>query len=202
MRDTTDIPSPATNLSPRHRQKKNRLAFFVALLGAFALSACSASAPMNAIDPVAAETQYKLGPGDKLVINVFGDKNLSGERQVDGGGAFTFPLIGNVQAGGLSSGQLEALLEGKLKEYMRQPNVSVEILSYRPFYIVGEVRRPGSYPYVDGMTVMNAIAIAGGFTYRAQEKDFVIQRNNSSGGAGQVTRIAPGDVIVVRERFF
>jgi polysaccharide export outer membrane protein len=143
-----------------------------------------------------------LGPGDKLVINVFGDKNLSGERQVDGAGTFTFPLIGNVQAGGLSSGELEDLLETKLKEYMRQPNVSVEIVSYRPFYIVGEVRRPGSYPYVDGMTVMNAIAIAGGFTYRAQENDFVIQRNNSSGGAGQVTRIAPGDVIVVRERFF
>lgn len=157
---------------------------------------------MQAIGSAPAETQYKLGPGDKVVINVFNDKNLSGERQVDGSGAFTFPLIGTVQAGGLSSGELEGVLETKLKEYMRQPNVSVEIVSYRPFYIVGEVRRPGSYPYVDGMTVMNAIAIAGGFTYRAQEKDFVIQRNNGSGGAGPITHIAPGDVIVVRERFF
>jgi polysaccharide export outer membrane protein len=174
----------------------------IVALGAALLPACQSSQPLTAIDPMPAETQYQLGPGDKIMVNVFGDKNLSGERQVDGSGAFTFPLIGNVQAGGLSSGQLEALLETKLKEYMRQPNVSVEILSYRPFYIVGEVRRPGSYPYVDGMTVMNAIAIAGGFTYRAQEKDFVIQRNNSSAGAGQVTRIAPGDVIVVRERFF
>jgi polysaccharide export outer membrane protein len=157
---------------------------------------------LKAIDQAPVQAHYKLGPGDKLVINVFGDEKLSGERQVDGAGAFTFPLIGTVKAGGLSSGELENVLETKLKEYMRQPNVSVEIVSYRPFYIVGEVRRPGSYPYVDGMTVMNAIAIAGGFTYRAQEEDFVIQRNNSSAGAGQVTRIAPGDVIVVRERFF
>jgi polysaccharide export outer membrane protein len=201
MRDTIHTAS-ATNLPHTSRSKKNRFGLIVAVLGALVLSACSASTPMQAIDTAPAQAQYKLGPGDKLIINVFGDKNLSGDRQVDGAGAFTFPLIGTVQAGGLSSGELEALLEGKLKEYMRQPNVSVEIVSYRPFYIVGEVRRPGSYPYVDGMTVMNAIAIAGGFTYRAQEKDFVIQRNNSSAGAGQVSRIAPGDVIVVRERFF
>jgi protein involved in polysaccharide export with SLBB domain len=201
MRDTAQIPPSKT--SPHKTSPKNALfGLIVALLGALVLAACSASAPMNAIDPAPAQTQYKLGAGDKLIINVFGDKNLSGERQVDGAGAFTFPLIGNVQAGGLSSGELETLLESKLKEYMREPNVSVEIVSYRPFYIVGEVRRPGSYPYVDGMTVMNAIAIAGGFTYRAQEKEFVIQRNNSSAGAGQITRIAPGDVIVVRERFF
>ena len=199
MRDTT-YPSLAT--FQKFSVKKNRFGLIVALLGALVLSACGTPKPMQAIESNPAQTQYKLGPGDKLVINVFGDKNLSGERQVDGAGTFTFPLIGNVQAGGLSSGELEDLLETKLKEYMRQPNVSVEIVSYRPFYIVGEVRRPGSYPYVDGMTVMNAIAIAGGFTYRAQENDFVIQRNNSSGGAGQVTRIAPGDVIVVRERFF
>jgi polysaccharide export outer membrane protein len=202
MRYTTDMLSPATNLPHTSQPKKNRFGLIVALLGALVLSACSASTPMKAIDPMPAQTQYKLGPGDKLVINVFGDEKLSGERQVDGAGAFTFPLIGSVHAGGLSSGELEDVLETKLKEYMRQPNVSVEIVSYRPFYIVGEVRRPGSYPYVDGMTVMNAIAIAGGFTYRAQEQDFVIQRNNSSAGAGQVTRIAPGDVIVVRERFF
>ena len=200
MRDTIHTPS-TTNL-PHTSRPKNRFGLIIAVLGALVLSACSASTPMQAVDPAPAQAQYKLGAGDKLIINVFGDKNLSGERQVDGAGAFTFPLIGNVQAGGLSSGELEALLEGKLKEYMRQPNVSVEIVSYRPFYIVGEVRRPGSYPYVDGMTVMNAIAIAGGFTYRAQEKDFVIQRNNSSAGAGQISRIAPGDVIVVRERFF
>lgn len=166
------------------------------------LAACSsnpAAIPAGAV----ADTPYQLGPGDKIQVHVFGDDSLSGEHQVDGSGSFTFPLVGSVQASGLTSGELEGILEKKLKEYMRQPNVSVEILTYRPFYIVGEVRRPGSYPFVDGMTVMNAVAIAGGFTYRAQEKDFVIQRAKSDQlGAGQATRLAPGDVVVVRERFF
>jgi polysaccharide export outer membrane protein len=193
-----------TKTSPHHHVKISlgRLGIIAAAFGAILLSACSSSAPMNMVDPAPVESTYKLGPGDKVMVNVFGDKDLSGERQVDGAGAFTFPLIGSVQAGGKSSSELEAMLETKLKDYMRQPNVSVEILSYRPFYVVGEVRRPGSYPYVDGMTVMNAIAIAGGFTYRAQEKEFTIQRSSSSAGANQVTKIAPGDVIVVRERFF
>jgi protein involved in polysaccharide export with SLBB domain len=117
-----------------------------------------------------------LGAGDKVRVHVFGDETLSGEHQIDGRGAFTFPLVGSIEAGGLTSTQLEAALETKLKEYMRAPNVSVEILNYRPFYIVGEIRKPGSYPYVDGLTVVNAVAIAGGFTYRARENEFVIQR--------------------------
>jgi len=198
MRDDT-LPFATHTLFYRGRKF---LGVVLAALGLLALSACSSSGPMNMVASVPEQAPYKLGPGDKVMVNVFNDKNLSGERQIDGSGAFTFPLIGNVQAGGLTSGELETVLSTKLKEYMRQPNVSVEIMSYRPFYIVGEVRRPGSYPYVDGMTVMNAIAIAGGFTYRAQEKDFTIQRDESSGGANQATRIAPGDVIVVRERFF
>jgi polysaccharide export outer membrane protein len=198
MRDNT---SPSATHTFFHRGRK-ALGAILAALGMLVLSACSSPGPMNMVESAPEQTQYKLGPGDKVMIHVFNDNNLSGERQIDGSGAFTFPLIGNIQAGGLSSGELEALLSTKLKEYMRQPNVSVEIMTYRPFYIVGEVRRPGSYPYVDGMTVMNAIAIAGGFTYRAQEQDFTIQRSNSSGGANQATRIAPGDVIVVRERFF
>jgi len=107
--------------------------------------------------------EYQLGAGDKVRVQVFGDETLSGEYQVDGRGAFTFPLVGAIAAGGLTSTQLESTLETKLKEYMRAPNVSVEILNYRPFYIVGEIRKPGSYPYVDGMTVVNAVAIAGGF---------------------------------------
>lgn len=171
---------------------------------AMPLAAC---VPGNEPGPAVAfltQTEYHLGPGDKVRVNVFGDKTLSNDYQVDGAGTFSFPLIGAVKASGLTSKELEAHLEKKLKEYMRAPNVSVEILSYRPFYIVGEIRNPGSYPYVDGMTIINAVAIAHGFTYRAREDTFYIQRKSDRGKieARQHTRVLPGDVIIVRERFF
>lgn len=177
----------------------------IALALATPLMACASEPPMDvaALTPPPA-SEYHLGPGDKVNVKVFGDETLSGQHQVDGSGAFAFPLIGTVNAGGMSSAQLEETLESRLKEYMRDPDVSVEILDYRPFYIVGEVRQPGSYPYVDGMTVINAVAIAGGFTYRAREREFYIRRSESPSrlDAGQATPVRPGDVIVVRERFF
>ena len=152
------------------------------------------------------ESSYQLGAGDKIRVSVFGDQSLSGERQIDGSGVFNFPLIGEIKAAGQTPDQLQGTLEKRLREYMKEPNVVVEILTYRPFYIVGEVRRPGSYPFVDRMTVINAVAIAGGFTYRAREQSFVIQRGGkeqqNSLEAGQATRIQPGDVVVVRERYF
>ena len=178
--------------------------FVLALVLAAPMGACQAPPPMDVAAPTPVSAQeYQLGAGDKVRVHVFGDETLSGEYQVDGRGAFTFPLIGAINAGGLTSTQLESTLETKLKEYMRTPNVSVEILNYRPFYIVGEIRKPGSYPYVDGMTVVNAVAIAGGFTYRAREGEFYIQRKPSGQiDARPATPVLPGDVIIVRERFF
>ncbi len=179
--------------------------FVLAFLLAIPVAACETPPPMDVAAPASppASTEYHLGAGDKVRIHVFGDDTLSGEHQIDGRGAFTFPLVGAIAAGGLTSTQLESILETKLKEYMRVPNVSVEILNYRPFYIVGEIRQPGSYPYVDGMTVVNAVAIAGGFTYRARENEFVIQRKPSGQiSARPATPVLPGDVIIVRERFF
>lgn len=179
--------------------------FVLALVMAVPVAACETPPPMDVAVPASAPTaaEYQLGAGDKVRVHVFGDETLSGEHQVDGRGAFTFPLVGAIEAGGLTSTQLESVLETKLKEYMRAPNVSVEILNYRPFYIVGEIRMPGSYPYVDGMTVVNAVAIAGGFTYRARENEFVIQRKPSGQiNARPATPVLPGDVIIVRERFF
>lgn len=176
----------------------------LALVLAVPVAACGTPPPMDVVVPAPGPAQeYQLGAGDKVRVQVFGDETLSGEYQVDGRGAFTFPLVGAIAAGGLTSTQLESTLETKLKEYMRAPNVSVEILNYRPFYIVGEIRKPGSYPYVDGMTVVNAVAIAGGFTYRARENEFVIQRKPSGQiNARPATPVLPGDVIIVRERFF
>lgn len=180
------------------------LGFVGSLLAiALTLGACEAPGP-NVPRVDTAEWNYPLGPGDKVKIKVFGDQSLSGDYQLDGQGAFTMPLVGTVKAAGLTSNQLETQIEKNLSEYMRSPDVSLEILSYRPFYIVGEIRKPGSYPYVDGMTVINAVAIAGGFTYRAREESFYIQTKDEQKQvpAGKSTRVMPGDVIIVRERYF
>ncbi len=161
------------------------------------------TAPMAPPPPT--DTTYHLGSGDQVRVTIYGEQNLSGEYRVDGSGALTLPLVGNVHVAGLTSDQLKQHLERRYKEYLKAPDVSIEILDYRPFYIVGEVKNPGKYPYVNGMTVINAVAIAGGFTYRANSDDFYIQRkarNDHQFSAQQTTEVRPGDVIVVRERFF
>jgi polysaccharide export outer membrane protein len=151
---------------------------------------------------------YKLGNGDKVRITVFGQPDLTGEYYVDGSGMLAFPLIGQIRAGGLSVNEFERALVAKLKpDYLRNPNVSAVVLTFRPFYIVGEVKTPGSYAYVSGMTVLNAIAVAGGFTYRAKETSFYLTREEKEGNkkrldAGPETPVQPGDVITVRERYF
>jgi polysaccharide export outer membrane protein len=164
---------------------------------------CSSSALPPAMDTDVANVDYKLGPGDKVNMKVFGDESLSGAYQVDGKGMFSVPLVGNVEASGLTKNELENTLRTKLRRYLNDPRVAVEIESYRPFYIIGEVQKPGSYSYVNGMTVINAVAIAGGFTYRAKDDAFAIRRSDRSTVEGrQMTQVQPGDVIVVRERFF
>src|SRR5262249_4392100 len=147
---------------------------------------------------------YRLGSGDKVTVTVFGDDSLSGQHQVEGNGMMSFPLVGSVRAAGLTKSELQQQLTTKMQQYLKDPRIALEIDSYRPFYIMGEVSKPGSYPYVDGMTVLNAVAIAGGFTYRAKEDGFDLRRSsgNSSFRAAPLTPVQPGDVIVVRERYF
>lgn len=183
--------------------------FAVLAVAGFLLQGCGAPAEPSSEMPVAsAADAYKLGAGDHVRITVFGQPDLTGEYTVDGGGMLAFPLVGEVHAGGLTASQLQSALVDKLQpQYLRNPSVSAEILTYRPFYIVGEVRAPGSYPYVAGMTVINAVALAGGYTYRAREDDFYITRRGSPGDRKRLTASAnapvlPGDVITVRERYF
>lgn len=151
---------------------------------------------------------YKLGPGDHVRITVFGQKDLTGEYAVDGSGMLAFPLIGQVKAGGLTADELEQAITKKLNpDYLKNPSVSVQVLTYRPFYIVGEVKKPGGYPYVSGMTAINAVALAGGFTYRAREGSFYLDRVGKDGKKTRLdatpdTPVEPGDVITVRERYF
>jgi polysaccharide export outer membrane protein len=155
-----------------------------------------------------ASPDYRLGSGDHVRITVFGQQDLTGEYQVDGSGKLAFPLIGEIQAGGLTARELERSVRAALSpQYLKDPRVNAEVLAYRPFYILGEVKTPGSYAYVSGMTVINAVALAGGFTPRAKENDFYVARMGGDGHrnkveASQDTPVQPGDVITVRERWF
>jgi polysaccharide biosynthesis/export protein VpsN len=178
------------------------------------LTACSSSPPSEARAVAAAATGgesgvagYRLGPGDRVRVTVFRHVDLSGEFQLDGGGAFAMPLVGEIQGGGLDARQLETQIETDLKDggYLVNPQVAIEVLNYRPFYIIGEVNNPGSYQYVNGMTVINAVALAGGFTYRADQDDIMINRGGSQGAEVEGlldTEVLPGDIINVTERFF
>ena len=123
-------------------------------------------------NPVTGRNAYELGSGDKVRITVFGETDLSGEYDVDGSGNVRLPLVGQVRAAGLSLHDFEAQIADTLRHgYLRDPKVSVEVTAYRPFYIIGEVTKPGQYPYVNGMTALNAVALAGGYTYRADDSD-------------------------------
>jgi len=151
------------------------------------------------------QNQYQLGSGDRLRVNIFGEEALSGIYQVGDDGVVAIPLVGGVQALGLTIYELEEAIKEALEpDFLKAPQVSIEVLNYRPFYIIGEVNDPGSYPFVSGMTVLEAVALAGGFTYRARTSKVYIRR---AGGQEEVliavTEIVmPGDIIQVRERIF
>ena len=151
---------------------------------------------------------YQLGPGDKLVISVFNQEDLTGEYAINGAGRFFMPFIGNVDAKGLTITELTDLIVNKLKpDYLVNPRVSIEVLNFRPFYIIGEVNAPKSYPYVEGMTYLNAVAIAGGYTYRAKTEEWIVTRADDPAlQEAEIEapsfRVRPGDVIVVPERFW
>ena len=150
---------------------------------------------------------YRLGSGDQLRIIVFGEEDLSGEFFVDGSGTVSMPLIGEVEAAGRTLQEFRADLEARLRDgYLTDPRVSAEVLNYRPFYILGEVEESGEYPYTDGLTVMNAVARAGGFTYRANTRVVYIQRADSDREVEvpltASLRVMPGDTIRIAERFF
>lgn len=151
---------------------------------------------------------YRLGPNDRTRITVFGQPNLTGEFTLDGNGTVAYPLIGNVNANGMSPRELEQAIAGKLDpDYLRNPSVSVEVLTRRPFYVLGEVQKPGNYPYVTDITALNAVAMAGGYTYRARTTQFYIKRLDKEGKMVRVvakpeTLLRPGDTLEVRERYF
>lgn len=153
-------------------------------------------------------SNYILGPGDRLKITVFGEENLSGTFVINDGGFLSLPLIGDVRAEGETIKGIERIIFARLSpDYIREPSVSIEIADRKPFYVLGEVRSPGSYEYVDNITILKAVATAGGFTYRAKQDQIDIIRTEagikkSYKSLPLETTIRPGDVIVVEERFF
>lgn len=193
---------------------------FSRLLSVVALALCvtvgglggAARAQQAAIGdtPVSAAAQsmdYLLGPADKVRVTVYGEPTLSGEFFVTGSGLMSLPLIGEIKAGGLTVGQFQDAVQKALSDgYLKDPRVSAEVLTFRPFYILGEVDKPGTYPYTSGLTVLNAVATAGGFTYRADKKSVFVKHNGETTEEKSVltpsTLVAPGDTIRIGERFF
>lgn len=152
-------------------------------------------------------SEYRVGAGDRLRIIVFGQQDLGGEFQLDGSGVVSLPLIGQVVVKDKTVRELEAAIAERLRDgYLSDPRVSAEVLNFRPFYILGEVNRPGEYPYTDGLTVMKAVATAQGYTYRANQKRVFIKRAHETDEKAYpleaATTVGPGDTIRIPERFF
>lgn len=197
-------------------------------MGLFALSACAASvaqtpgapppagAPAAPISPAtnpaptpaaAAEIQagYRLDTGDQIKITVFDEAQLSSTFEVDGTGTISMPLIGEVEAKNLTVRQLQRTIEEKLRNgFLRDPQVSAEVVTYRPFYIRGEVNKPGQYAYTNGMTVLMAVTAAGDFTYRADKGGIMVKPENADKEQKVEANapVRPGDTIRVKQRLF
>jgi polysaccharide export outer membrane protein len=176
-------------------------------VAATALSSCTSYAPAPKGFQEATIQPYRLDSGDRLRISVFEQTALTNTYTVDQAGYIAFPLIGQVAARGQTMPQLEAAIASRLKQgYLRDPDVTIEVDRYRPVFVMGEVGRPGQYSYVPGMTAQNAIAIAGGFTSRGNQRDVDVTRKiNGQVITGRSNISAPvlaGDTIYVRERLF
>jgi len=183
----------------------------IALLAvALLISGCAAGSLSEAERQslaAAATAAPKLEPGDKIRITVFGEDKLSGDYEIDQSGQVSLPLAGTVEAMGLTQTELERALAAKFRsEYLKNPKVTVTVTTLRPFYVTGEVQKPGEYGYKSGLNVLTALAIAGGPTYRASRSSVQIQRRGETSmrdyPISASVPILPGDVIRVPERYF
>jgi polysaccharide biosynthesis/export protein len=179
----------------------------IVLLAASLAAACAG--PRYQADLLRAQVNapYRLASGDRLRVIVFGQDNLSNSFSVDGSGNVSLPLIGLVRASGLTTAEFARDVEARLRNgFLREPRVSIEVEAFRPFFVLGEVTTSGQYPFINGMTVQNAIAVAGGYTPRGFHGDVDITRvvdgRPITFAAPQTFPVRPGDTIAVRERFF
>jgi polysaccharide export outer membrane protein len=170
------------------------------------LGACSSPGSDLPVLPSTSPTlsSYHLGAGDLLDINVFGADELRGRYPVQDDGTISMLLIGKIPAAGHTVDEIEKDISARLKKgsYVTKPEVTISVVTYRPFYILGEVARPGGYPYASGMRVLSAVAAAQGYTYRANQDYVIITRNGDEGKGLGLTPIQPDDIIRVPERYF
>ena len=189
------------------------------LAAAILLAACGNNQPALNLAPVPSSSgspavqtasaggDYRLGSGDKLRVIVFGEQELSGEFVVGDGGGVDMPLIGSVNAKGATVAEFQERIVTQLKDgYLNDPKVSIEVLNYRPFFITGEVKTGGEYPYKAGLTIQDAVAVAGGYTYRAETGVAYLRKAGENReikvSLNSRVLINPGDNIRVPERFF
>jgi len=215
-REVIARPSAISRIAPRCRgaHAPGSLVRLAAVLLAAVLlvQGCASSqtppAPQAGASAEVADIRaYRLGPGDKLKVTVFGQPQESGQFEIDGSGNLAYPLIGAVPAQGLTVPELQEKLRFTLDQsYIVNPRVSIEVLNYRPFYIYGEVQKAGSYPFVAGLTVRRAVAIAGGYTRRARFAPVTVVREGPSGphqfNAELDVPIMPGDTLEIMQRLF
>jgi polysaccharide export outer membrane protein len=198
------------------------LRILLLIFGIFLLSGCSlleeprsqalqvrTTRPVHSPSPIPGEQEgtYIIGPGDRILIDVMGEEALGGQRLVDDSGAILMPFLGTVRISGLSPKEASARIAARLRNgFLRDPQVTVQVTTMRPFFILGEVARAGSYAYQPGMTIQNAVAIAGGFTARAERRRVVLTRRSVQGERSYrvpvTTPLYPGDIVSVDERWF
>lgn len=189
------------------------------LLASLALAGCSGAARVAVVADESAASfagpgpqrgaggAYMLGPGDRLRIKIYNEPELTGDYEINSSGFVSLPLVGQVKASGATTNQLERIIAGKMRGQISQdPKVNVEIAAYAPFYIHGEVKKAGEYPYRPGLTMADAVATAGGLTYRANEGRIYLRRAGSPVeemvSLDMRVRVYPGDNIRVDERIF
>ena len=208
--------SPSLGATKLHRANRRSLmrwrslALGISALGFVAcagLTGCSSGGDLKPL-PELQQTSYTLGVGDKVRIITFGNEALTGEFRINDTGKIAMPLLGSVPAAGLTPEKLQQDIAAALesRKLLQKPNVSVEITEYRPIFVLGEVNRPGEYPYKPGMTTLSAVSTAGGFTYRAvTDMGSVVRTTDGTTTEGTVTRrslVQPGDVLTIFERHF
>src|SRR5216684_2792337 len=186
----------------------------ICLLLCLLASACGAGSDLGPVTELeqravieAASASPRLQAGEKIRVNVYGEASLSGDYQIDPSGFISLPLAGTMKAAGLTQAELEQALSKKFRsEYLKNPKVTVTIVELRPFYIIGEIEKPGAYSYTSGLNVLSAIALAGGTTYRASKSTILIQHPGESGlreyKLTSSVPILPGDIIRVPQRYF
>jgi len=180
-----------------------------ALLIPLALAACADPTSGLPLVPDETRTGYRLGPEDQVKVTVFNDPRLTGDFRITDAGMLALPLVGSVPASGHTTTEVERAVERVMaqRNLFRDPSVSIQVLEYRPVFVLGQVERGGRYPYQPGMTVLSAVAVAGGFNYRALQDTMSVTRVGDNGRATEFratrqTLLQPGDVVTVFERRF